>query len=619
MDRLWMVGALLLSPAVAHATPPICPSVSHVQLPAAQDAMAWVGLMHELPPGTTFQDCPVDQNSKYLRGLLFSVSDQDCPNGCGAERPQTVEFLEPGTAATQTFIDAYKALPPRLARYCVYVPRPGTTAPPHFVAGEFAEAPEPSAMAITASGFTADLAAYHEALTNENVQYCDVFPTHTGPRLALLDTAETAPGSTGSDLANHGHVLARLIEELACAGGSCGFSLSTRSSMPLADVVPAPVWSVQDGGHFGSLEWLAQSIMREVVAWRLSGEPNLVLNLSLAWHEDWGGDAIRQGLGSCERTDVVAVYDALRFARCSGALLVASAGNRTGGGTDSGNMFPGAWADVAISSQDCLEDFEITGAPLSIGGSPLVFTVGGVSADGDPILLARPQGLPYLVAYADHVAVPGLAPITGNSVATALVSAEAARLWSQDAMLTADQVMDALWNRAVPTAVVPTGPYANLGGWFGGASVARQVASCIAPSPVAPPTWPPATLPQVSPEPPGPDPISTLAPTGGYLPFATPTPTTTTCPSCDLLVDARKFTYDISQFTPVGNVTLAFYTSSAPGAPVAQTFRLGQGSSGVVSVQSSLSPKRAALLFNGRKDGRLVGYLAEVKVSYGLP
>ena len=50
--------------------------------------------------------------------------------------------------------------------------------------------------------------------------------------------------------------------------------------------------------------------------------------------------------------DVQAAYVAIRNARCQGALLVAAAGNTSGGQNDSGLLFPAAWVE-ANAQADC--------------------------------------------------------------------------------------------------------------------------------------------------------------------------------------------------------------------------------------------------------------------------
>ena len=49
--------------------------------------------------------------------------------------------------------------------------------------------------------------------------------------------------------------------------------------------------------------------------------------------------------------DVQAAYVAIRNARCQGALLVAAAGNASGGQNDSGLLLPAAWVEVNAPSQ----------------------------------------------------------------------------------------------------------------------------------------------------------------------------------------------------------------------------------------------------------------------------
>ncbi len=102
------------------------------------------------------------------------------------------------------------------------------------------------------------------------------------------------------------------------------------------------------GGLFGTRSELARAILRAVDDWKgdvLSGngaEPRLVINLSLGW-EDHSADVKSTSNKNCNITrsgdldsPSQAVYDAVVYARCHGALVLAASGNDTGGRLPSG-------------------------------------------------------------------------------------------------------------------------------------------------------------------------------------------------------------------------------------------------------------------------------------------
>ena len=397
--------------------------------------------------------CPAEQGNAsgaVFVGYLFEVEVDDCPqrpDACNAEQPETVPFTE----ATQPLEGS--DLPGVLGRYCIYraeqKPNIGVNPEEFFpsLAVVYSASPPPTP---------------YEQLGQQAEQHIclDAVNSQDSVRLTLVDTApSTSTHSMSGRATGHGEQLAAIAEGLVCQGiGVCPIEVRHRNGMPLRrnpdPNAPLPhIWSIEQGGDYGSLDWLAQSIVREVNEWLQQStvidevRDPLILNLSLAWHEAWGGALAPN---TVIRPDVFAVYDALRYARCHGALIVAATGNRTGCELDNTPMYPAGWESLRITEAECSADFGIDadfGEPLTNEGPswtevPLVYAAGGLGPDQRPLGIARDSDQSHLNAYAQGVPVPGIErTLSGSSVGAMVVSVDAARRWSADRTLTADQVM----------------------------------------------------------------------------------------------------------------------------------------------------------------------------------
>ncbi|MEM6794588.1 MAG: hypothetical protein AAF725_11455 [Acidobacteriota bacterium] len=267
------------------------------------------------------------------------------------------------------------------------------------------------------------------------------------PRLSILDTSPTTGMNPQAlpDHSPHGRTLQRFAEHLLCTSGpqACVADINSRLTLGYRNFSsegPGKRDAVQ-GGFYGTISDLALAIWEEVV---LAGKQDvrLVLNLSVGWDPIYGGLEI-EPIDMPE--DVRAVYHALLEAACSGAVVIAAAGNRTDQHRPhSGPLLPAAWAERMDSS----------GACRASGGSSkrrLLYSVGGVQASGEPLANARPGSASRLAAYADHATVssgvdgsPEL-PLTGSSVAALVASATAAAVLHYRPSLGVEAVMDGLY------------------------------------------------------------------------------------------------------------------------------------------------------------------------------
>lgn len=269
--------------------------------------------------------------------------------------------------------------------------------------------------------------------------------SHRPPvRLVFLDTqpsGEGVPHTSGPS--KHGYTLVHLARQLACpdvvGSDPCPIELATRLALPYnafdPDVPPAETLASSAGGNLGLVDELATAIVQEVLDWWPdSGRKHLILNLSVGWNGELL-DELGTRKVSQLRADTRLVYNALQLARRSGALVIAAAGNRRGGGESKWPLLPAAWE---LRRPSCW--------PLTLGPKP-VYAVGGVDWQGLPLPNYRFGGLPRRVAFGDHAVARTESPddptamYTGSSVSTAVVSAIAAVVWQLRPELGAADVM----------------------------------------------------------------------------------------------------------------------------------------------------------------------------------
>lgn len=255
-------------------------------------------------------------------------------------------------------------------------------------------------------------------------------PAHPGTApevwLTLLDTSPQTPHPTLADSSPHGESLAHFARSLVCDPGSgTGCVADVRTRLALAyksfdrDDPNASVRDPVQGGFFGLLSELAETVVTELVDWRNTGADRLVLNLSVAWDRLYGGATPVETMPPA----VLAVYRALECAACLDVVTVAAAGNLAdlhAGNDFRAPMLPAAWTKRATAP-----------APGCDRPRPLLYAAGGFDARRRPLANALEDGIPELVAYGDHAAIgTGLtrptATLTGSSTATLVVSATAA-------------------------------------------------------------------------------------------------------------------------------------------------------------------------------------------------
>lgn len=488
--RSWWLGGALLSGACLASGGGSGP----VEGDAERAVVSFVGYAGPLRPlvagaGLVARDLALSPVvGEYAPRVLFKVatSTTPCPvpNAGWAVRPLFASAALP-------------TVPPGLARYCLFE-WVGTGAPVLPATGQTMLDQEPDHMAVTPQTAPSLVEITQEGFAAETAFALRTAPLHSAdpaplPRLALLDTSPSSDLTPGGQAwmqvgrNDHGYTLANLLREMTIVEVEAvepllpdpvfapAVELRSRLAMDLyvatdGSVLRDPV----GGGDFGTIALLAEAIHAEVEAWVADGRPGpLIVNLSLGWNPIWGGD---DPSPAAWPLDVQAAYDAIYEASCRGALVVAAAGNRSGGPSGAvGPVYPAAWETRLLSDAQCLA---IAGGVLSdytaVDDRPVVYAVGAVDEHLVDLAISRVGSRPPRVAFGDHatgvdhLGAP-MSILTGTSVSAAVVSAAAALVWHNLPSLQGWQVMQSL-DGVSPTAG-PVAPAFCPGGSCGAAAV----------------------------------------------------------------------------------------------------------------------------------------------------
>ncbi len=262
-----------------------------------------------------------------------------------------------------------------------------------------------------ASRFEVDIQAEQPGEAQVRVEVLDTLPAHE----PVDARAAHGPGMVA---------LARLA-----AGGARPVS----ARLALGRVAPGEHDPVL-GGHVGTIGDLARALYDAVD--EKDPRESLVINLSLGWQPGVLGGLPQIDAALSARVldpndnqetglagPVRAVHAVLGFAACADTLVVAAAGN-TEAGADAGQgaLLPAAWQGVDV----------VCGGRAS----PMVLAAGGVTPDDQPIENARLGAEPPVVIVAADAVVHTDAgftwSMTGTSVASAVLSGLAARVWTDE-------------------------------------------------------------------------------------------------------------------------------------------------------------------------------------------
>jgi len=345
---------------------------------------------------------------------------QACPNpNQDPNQPlwRVTNLLQAGT----DFLAANPAvLAGPLRRYCSYEWLGQGTPPPQQVAAVESSLEEPSRdcqAVFPATGVGLD-DLVNPVLTDIwadriGVVLADEIATSDTSRPVTVMVIDTQPFAAPADgpTMRHGETMARAIEDIACPDGdACTVSVNRVLGLPRIEDKKR---DLVHGGFAGTYGDLAAATMEAIRRWETT--PNagrLVLNYSVGWDPE-----VFDEPGPTQLANLDAIRDALDYARCRGAVIVAAAGNAVAGVCSEGPIAPGLWENAAAPSLQRCSNLGVAAAPTG----PLVHAVGGVALDGGDFASSRPGGIPRLVALADHVVVPS-APkqvVSGTSIAAA--------------------------------------------------------------------------------------------------------------------------------------------------------------------------------------------------------
>lgn len=253
-------------------------------------------------------------------------------------------------------------------------------------------------------------------------------------RVTVLDSKPTSPSSKPGQM-RHGLAMGTLISDLACSAGSgCKVAVDYRLVMNL---VAMDQKDDDLGGYAGYVNRLAVQTVQAVDTWETANDGSkLILTLPLGIEPRYVEMA-----GAQVRAAGRALYRALRYARCKGALPIVAAGNEMAGPLpETGPMYPALWAQEPAPAN----------CSAAIIGKPLVYVAHGLKANDEPLRNTRVDGKAEFAAHAEHVmtrvnisaGTTEMVLNTGSSVAAASVSAVAAAVWANNGALTADGVME---------------------------------------------------------------------------------------------------------------------------------------------------------------------------------
>ncbi len=380
------------------------------------------------------QICVLDEVAPELAGCP-EVTD---PPGIWTVAP----LFDDGSGSWET----WSALPEPLKRYCLYTGRD------RFVGEEWQREhgldcqPDEELIAPLQTALEKEMVSAFGPAFRHGIGRPGAVPTQATPtvRLAVLDGYGQATPPV--DTESHGGSLYHIARDLLCEGlhganPECAVEITTEVALPV-EVAPGD----PSAGHVGRPSDLAQAVYRAVGPWGSSHSyDQLVVNLSLGWDSVHGGMA--DGPSKIATVDVAdnprlsAVYDALHYAQCSGALVFAAAGNQTTLG-ESGPLLPAVWGAEGYRPQallgtagECQTRFG-PGMDPAHDDRPLLHAVGAVDDDDRELAISRPGSEPQAVAFGAHgtVEARGLptTPMSGTSLSTAVVSSAAALLWSLD-------------------------------------------------------------------------------------------------------------------------------------------------------------------------------------------
>ncbi len=255
----------------------------------------------------------------------------------------------------------------------------------------------------------------------------------------MVAVVDTAPHDAQSTAARHGHAMASIARNIACGSDpstACPVSVETFVGLPRSR--PNDTVDYQYGGYYGFESDLAKGILDALNTWKIA-RPNarLIISLSVGWENACHGRSST-------------VHHAIEQATKAGALVLAASGNRRIGSCAEGFVAPAAWAGELDRRRPLL--YAVT--PVDDQQRDLVTFRPGSNA-----AIAAPG---FMAVTTDASKKETYGPISGSSVATAVVAGTAALMWSVEPLLRREALMTTLWKSGKPRTKDGTTVMADL-------------------------------------------------------------------------------------------------------------------------------------------------------------
>lgn len=344
-----------------------------------------------------------------------------------------------------------------IGRYCRYI-WTGDPNAPGFMPKALRSKLQSDCRVFPQSPMSQDLAPAYEQAFAEGTQPIPSQTPLPGGTTVQIAVVDTAPRNTKLGQSEHGPSLAALAAELAsgCVPGlgeaTCRRKVVTALGLPQTRTGP----DATNGGYFGYQSELAEGIVDVLDNFPEAnlGDQRLILNLSVGWEA-------RAGEFANPSPAVQAVRDALSIAHCRGALIVAASGNRPPGTCMTQPTGPGSWAhESGLTVAQCQAlglapaDILLPAQPHAYhpflhAATPVDWSQQNLAdfRDGSNAKLAATGFAGFDVRVGER-----FGPITGSSVSTAVISGIAALVWSYNPTLSADAVMQLLYDSGRSTS-----------------------------------------------------------------------------------------------------------------------------------------------------------------------
>ncbi|NVB40721.1 S8/S53 family peptidase [Pseudenhygromyxa sp. WMMC2535] len=426
---------------------------------------------------TALADCP---GSNRLIGILENDTIECDLDGTIPKYWSATPLFSSGSPALEALSPS---LPAELARYCVYdYVGPEDELESDGYAALFEAVASSSQMPLNSLGadcrgqfgqsnlYDASVGAELEQAFMANIGWAEgedidlASPTRARVEVAVLDTVSPEVASDPELQPNNAHGLhmAALIRAIDCPAqrSECLDDVRSVLALPRADWDAAADWT--RGGKLGTHADLAMAVFEAAASWRQRREtdpkgtpPRLVINLSLGWN--LLGDASTD----LTRGPAASTLAAMRYASCSGALMLAAAGNTPDElcpELHAGPLAPASFEELpAPSLSECAAMGFLSDDPYPIFADadadtgayvPLTHAVGARDEFDQSLLNSRPESTPRLVALGTNAVLDANGAgdsLSGTSVSTAVASATAALLWSYQPKLRPDEVMQLIY------------------------------------------------------------------------------------------------------------------------------------------------------------------------------